>query len=346
MSLFKRSSKQSPAPEESSPEAQSQSKSGVFARLKSSLSKTRASFTEGLYRLVAGKKQIDEELLEELETLLLMADIGTETTTEIIDSVTAQVARRELTDPQAVVAAIQRYLVAALSPYAAPLDWRPGEGTRVVLIVGVNGVGKTTTLAKLAARLQEQGLSPMLAAGDTFRAAGVAQLQQWGKRCGCPVIAQSEGADSASVIHDAIQAAQSRGRDVLLADTAGRLHNKSNLMAELAKVRRVAQRLEPNAPHETLLVVDATTGQNALSQAEAFNEVVPLTGIILTKLDGTAKGGIVVSLTQRLGLPIRYIGVGEGIDDLRPFSAEEFVAALMQPAETTADDGSEDYAPI
>jgi fused signal recognition particle receptor len=306
---------------------------GLFSRLKSGLAKTRSNFTEGLARLVAGKKQIDDELLEELETLLITADIGVETTTDIIDAITDRVKRRDLADPEAVVSAVRDHLIDALSVAAPELAWQPGEDNRVVLVVGVNGVGKTTTIGKLGARYRGDGLSVMLAAGDTFRAAAVEQLQQWGERIEAPVVAQDTGADSASVIHDAVQAAASRGTDVLLADTAGRLHTKANLMEELAKVRRVVNRLDGDAPHETWLVVDATTGQNALAQAEKFNEAVPLTGLIVTKLDGTAKGGILVALTQKLGLPIRYIGVGEAAEDLRPFDAEAFVDALMDMGE-------------
>jgi len=304
---------------------------GLFSRLKAGLAKTRSSFTDGLYGLVAGRRQIDDELLEELETLLITADVGVEATQAILDSITEQVKRKELADPQALVSTLRQHLVDALVPYSAPLDWRPGEGTQVLLVVGVNGVGKTTTIGKLAANFREQGLSTVLAAGDTFRAAAVEQLQQWGERVGVPVIAQDTGADSASVIHDAMAAGHSRGADVVIADTAGRLHTKSNLMDELAKVRRVVSKLDPEAPHETLLVVDASTGQNALAQAEAFHQAVPLTGLAITKLDGTAKGGLAVALTQRLGLPIRYIGVGERPQDLRPFDAEAFVDALLTP---------------
>jgi len=314
---------------ETDPPEEEPQKGGLFARFKQGLSKTRGSFTEGLARLVGGKKQIDDELLEELETLLITADVGMETTTEIIDDITDRVRRKDLADPQAVVEALREHLVEALSIPAEPLDWKPGADNRVVLVVGVNGVGKTTTIGKLAARYQDEGLSVMLGAGDTFRAAAVEQLQQWGERIGAPVIAQGSGADSASVIHDAVQAAASRGTDVMLADTAGRLHTKSNLMDELRKVRRVVNRIDDHAPHETWLVLDATTGQNALAQAEKFHEAVPLTGLILTKLDGTAKGGIAVALARRMGLPIRYIGVGEGVEDLRPFDPEAFVDALL-----------------
>ena len=309
-------------------------KGGLLARMRQGLAKTRSSFTKGLARLVAGKKQIDDELLEELETLLITADVGVETTTEIIEAITDRVRRQDLDDPQAVVGALRDHLVDALTVDADSLDWDPGEGTRVILVAGVNGVGKTTTIGKLAERFQDQGLSVMLAAGDTFRAAAVEQLQEWGERVGAPVVAQETGADSASVVHDAVQAAQSRGADVLLADTAGRLHTKSNLMEELAKVRRVTAKLDPEAPHETWLVVDATTGNNAVAQAEKFHEAVPLSGLILTKLDGTAKGGIAVALTRRQGLPIRYIGVGERSEDLRPFDPEAFVDALLDAQDT------------
>ncbi|MEF8793429.1 signal recognition particle-docking protein FtsY [Thiohalorhabdus sp.] len=327
--MFKRKQNQN------SDDPQGEDKGGLFARLKSGLAKTRGSFTEGLARLVAGKKQIDDELLEELETLLITADIGVETTTEIIEAITDRVRRRDLTDPEAVVGAVREHLIATLSVDAPELDWQPGADHRVALVVGVNGVGKTTTIGKLAARYREQGLSVMLAAGDTFRAAAVEQLKQWGERVEAPVIAQETGGDSASVVHDAVQATASRSTDVLLADTAGRLHTKANLMEELAKVRRVVNRLDGDAPHETWLVVDATTGQNALAQAEKFHEAVPLTGLIVTKLDGTAKGGIIVALTQKLGLPIRYIGVGERPEDLRPFDPEAFVDALLDTGEAT-----------
>ncbi len=305
------------------------SRQGLFSRFRQGLSKTRSSFTKGLARLLAGRKQIDDELLEELEDLLITADIGVETTTAIIDTITDQVARRDLADPQAVVTAIREHLIDALSVEASPLQWQAGTETRTVLVVGVNGVGKTTTIGKLAARLREQNLSVLLAAGDTFRAAGVEQIQEWGERVGVPVIAQGAGADSASVIHDAVQAGISRGTDIILADTAGRLHTKANLMEELTKVRRVVTKLDADAPHETWLVVDATTGGNAIAQAEQFHQAVGLTGLILTKLDGTAKGGIAVALCQRLGLPIRFIGVGEETTALRPFDTEAFVDALL-----------------
>ena len=306
---------------------------GMLARFKQGLAKTRGSFTSALAQLVAGRKQIDDELLEELETLLITADVGVEATTEIIETLTERVRRRDLSDPEALIGALREQLIETLSVAAPPLDWWPGEAQRTVLVVGVNGVGKTTTIGKLADRFGDEGLSVMLAAGDTFRAAAVEQLQRWGERVDCPVIAQAPGADSAAVIHDAVQAAASRRTDVLLADTAGRLHTKANLMEELAKVRKVVNRLNPDAPHETWLVVDATTGQNAVAQAETFHQAVPLTGLIVTKLDGTAKGGIAVALTRRLGLPIRFIGVGEGVEDLRPFDPEAYVDALLETEE-------------
>lgn len=306
-------------------------KKSWFARIKSGLGKTRANFTEGLAGLFLGKKQIDDELMEDLETQLLMADVGIEATTEIIDRLTERVSRKELKDPQALYSALQEELQDLLDPVAQPLALPPkGEGPFVILMVGVNGVGKTTTIGKLTQRFQNEGRSVMLAAGDTFRAAAVEQLKVWGERNQVPVVAQHTGADSASVIYDALSAAKARGVDVLIADTAGRLHNKSHLMEELKKVRRVMAKLDEQAPHEVMLVLDAGTGQNALSQASTFNEAVPVTGITLTKLDGTAKGGIIFALAKQLGTPIRFIGVGETLDDLRPFAAEDFVSALFE----------------
>ena len=306
-------------------------KAGWFARIKAGLGKTRANFTEGLAGLFLGKKQIDDDLMEDLETQLLMADVGIEATTEIIDRLTERVSRKELKDPQALYSALQEELQDLLDPVAQPLALPPkGQGPFVILMVGVNGVGKTTTIGKLTQRFQREGRSVMLAAGDTFRAAAVEQLKVWGERNHVPVVAQHTGADSASVIYDALSAAKARGVDVLIADTAGRLHNKSHLMEELKKVRRVMAKLDEQAPHEVMLVLDAGTGQNALSQASTFNEAVPVTGITLTKLDGTAKGGIIFALAKQLGTPIRFIGVGETLDDLRPFAAEDFVSALFE----------------
>ncbi|WP_277052625.1 signal recognition particle-docking protein FtsY [Zestomonas thermotolerans] len=319
------------------PEASSASKSepklGFFARLKQGLAKTSANLGEGMASLFLGKKAIDDDLLDELETRLLTADVGVEATTAIIGNLTKRVARKELADSGALYRALQDELTALLKPVEQPLRIDPGHQPYVILVVGVNGAGKTTTIGKLAKKLQQEGRKVMLAAGDTFRAAAVEQLQVWGERNGIPVIAQHTGADSASVIFDAVQAAKARGIDVLIADTAGRLHTKDNLMEELKKVRRVIGKLDETAPHEVLLVLDAGTGQNAINQARQFDQTVNLTGLALTKLDGTAKGGVIFALAKQFGLPIRYIGVGEGIDDLRTFEAEAFVQALFAERE-------------
>lgn len=304
-------------------------KVGLFGRLKQSLQKTRHQLTEGLATLVLGKKNIDAELLEEIETILLTSDVGIAVSQQIIADLTAQVARKQLSDPQALWEALQQHLQAVLEPCEQPLVINTNHKPYVLLVVGVNGVGKTTTIGKLAKRLQQEGKKVMLAAGDTFRAAAVEQLQVWGERNNIPVVAQHQGADSASVIYDALQAAQARDVDVLIADTAGRLHTKENLMQELQKVKRVLSKIDSAAPHEVMLVIDAGTGQNALNQAEQFHQAVQLTGITLTKLDGTAKGGIIFAIAKKLGLPIRFIGVGESIDDLRSFKAQEFVNALF-----------------
>jgi fused signal recognition particle receptor len=307
---------------------------GFFARLKTQLTRTRQGLTEGLANLVLGKKQIDAEVLEDLETRLLSADVGVEATQAIIANLTARVARKQLDDTDALFAALRENMLAILNPVSQPLMISDNRRPFVMLMVGINGAGKTTTIGKLAKRLQGQGHSVVLAAGDTFRAAAVEQLQVWGERNNIAVIAQranSQGgnADPASVAFDAVQAAQARGLDVLLVDTAGRLHTQTNLMEELKKVKRVIAKLDTTAPHEIMLVVDASIGQNALNQAQQFHQAVGLTGITLTKLDGTAKGGIVFAIAQKTGLPIRYIGVGEGIDDLREFNAAEFVDALL-----------------
>ncbi|NVN57256.1 signal recognition particle-docking protein FtsY [bacterium Scap17] len=313
---------------------------GFFARIKAGLGKTRANLTEGVASLFLGKKQIDDELMEDLETQLLMADVGIEATTEIIDNLTARISRKELKEPQALYEALQEELRLMLAPVAKDLELpAKGSGPFVILMIGVNGVGKTTTIGKLAKRYQSQGRSVMLAAGDTFRAAAVEQLKVWGERNKVPVIAQHTGADSASVIYDALEAAKARNVDILIADTAGRLHNKGHLMEELKKVQRVMAKLDVSAPHEVMLVLDAGTGQNALSQASTFHEAVNITGLTLTKLDGTAKGGIIFALAKQLNLPIRYIGVGEGVDDLRPFAADDFVSALFARA---GDEASEE----
>lgn len=302
---------------------------GMFSRLKNVLTRTRGTLTEGLANLVLGKKAIDAAVLEELETQLLLADVGVEATQTIVNDLTGRVQRKQLADASALFAALREDMQALLQPCSKPLVIDATRRPYVILMVGVNGVGKTTTIGKLAWRFQQQGLKVMLAAGDTFRAAAVEQLQEWGRRNEIPVIAQQAGADSASVIFDAIQAAKARGIDVLIADTAGRLHTQANLMEELKKVKRVIAKLDADAPHEVLLVVDAGTGQNALQQVTQFHHAVNLTGLTLSKLDGTAKGGIIFAIAKKTGLPIRFIGVGEGIEDLREFNAGEFVDALL-----------------
>ncbi|WP_318247435.1 MULTISPECIES: signal recognition particle-docking protein FtsY [Microbulbifer] len=315
-----------PVPE---PVQEKPKKEGFFARIRRGLSRTSSQFAEGMGNLFLGAKEIDEDLMEELETQLLMADVGVDATTEIIDRLTERVSRRELSDGAALYKALQEELAGLLGKVEAPLVIDESKKPFVILVVGVNGVGKTTTIGKLAHRYLNEGKSVMLAAGDTFRAAAVEQLQVWGQRHNVPVVAQHTGADSASVIFDAIQSAQSRNVDVVIADTAGRLHNKSNLMEELSKVRRVMGKLDGAAPHEVLLVLDAGTGQNALSQAETFRDAAGVSGLVLTKLDGTAKGGVIFALAQKLGIPVRFIGVGEQAEDLQPFVAKDFVAALF-----------------
>ena len=318
--------------DESRPDEQPQDapKESLFTRLKAGLQKTRSNFGDGFAALVAGKKVIDAGLLEELESLLLMADVGIEATTTIIDELTASLKRNQLKDPQALYDALQENLEALLLPCEKPLEIKSAPGKPfVILMVGVNGVGKTTTIGKLARKFQDENKSVMLAAGDTFRAAAVEQLQAWGERNNVPVVAQHTGADSASVIYDAYESARARNVDVLIADTAGRLHNKSNLMQELEKVIRVLKKLDENIPQEIMLVLDAGTGQNGLSQAENFSRAVNISGITLTKLDGTAKGGMIFAFARHFGLPIRYIGIGEKADDLRTFKATDFVAALF-----------------
>ena len=313
-----------------SAEADKPEKSGLFSRLKDGLSRTRQSLTGGIADLVLGSKSIDDALLEEIETMLLMADVGVEATREIIDKLTQQVVRKELGDAETLMAALHDHMQTILEPVSQPL--RPAENVSpfVILMVGINGAGKTTTIGKLAHRFQQDGKKVMLAAGDTFRAAAVEQLQTWGERNDIPVIAQQQGADAASVIFDALQSARARGMDVLIADTAGRLHTQSNLMEELKKIKRVMGKLDAQVPHEVMLVVDAGTGQNALNQAQEFHSAVGLTGITLTKLDGTAKGGIVFAIARKMNIPLRFIGVGEGIENLREFNAREFVDALFE----------------
>ena len=304
----------------------------MFSRLKAGIARTRESLMGGLDRLVGRKTRLDGATLDELETVLLRSDVGVTATMRIVDSV------RRIDQKDTPASAIEREMNAILAPCEAPLAFPPpGSGLFVLLVVGVNGVGKTTTIAKIARRLRDGGHKVMLAAGDTFRAAAVEQLKTWGERLDVPVVAQAHGADPAAVIFDACQAAQSRGMDVLIADTAGRLHTQDNLMAELAKVRRVIGRFDERAPHETLLVLDATMGQNAINQAEQFCAAVEVTGLALTKLDGTARGGVIFALAERFGLPIRYVGVGESAEDLQDFAAAEFVGALLgdfAPGET------------
>ncbi|PXW43813.1 fused signal recognition particle receptor [Erwinia sp. AG740] len=310
-----------------SQEQERPTKEGFFARLKRSLIKTRQNLGSGFVGLFRGKK-IDDDLFDELEEQLLIADVGVETTRKIIARLTEHASRKQLKDAEALIALLKAEMSEILAKVDMPLAI-DSKTPFVILMVGVNGVGKTTTIGKLARQYQAQGKSVMLAAGDTFRAAAVEQLQVWGQRNNVPVVAQHTGADSASVIFDALQAAKARGVDVLIADTAGRLQNKSHLMEELKKIVRVMKKLDEDAPHEVMLTLDASTGQNAVSQAKLFNEAVGLSGITLTKLDGTAKGGVIFAIADQFGIPIRYIGVGESIDDLRPFKADDFIEALF-----------------
>ena len=310
--------------------AQPVADNSFFGRMKVGLTRTREQFANGMVTLLIGGKEIDDELLEEIETQMLVSDIGVDATRTIIDRLTERVSRKELVYSNALYKALQQELVELLAPRVKPLHIDTAKKPYVILMVGVNGVGKTTTIGKLAKRLQFEGKKVMLAAGDTFRAAAVEQLQVWGERNGIPVVAQSTGADSASVAFDALQSAKAKEMDVLIVDTAGRLHNKGHLMEELRKVKRVLQKVDGTAPHEVMLVVDAGTGQNALNQVQEFDQVVGLTGLTITKLDGTAKGGVLFNIASRSHVPIRFIGVGEKIDDLRPFVAKEFVAALFQ----------------
>jgi fused signal recognition particle receptor len=310
-------------------EAPAEKKKGFFSRLATGLSKTRSGFSDGVANLLLGKKEIDDDLLEDLETQLVMADVGVEATREIMDKLTERVGRKELTDSDALFEALIEELKGMLSVCQQPLVVDSSKKPYVILMVGINGVGKTTTIGKLAKQFQAKGKSVMLAAGDTFRAAAVEQLQVWGERNDVPVVAQHTGADSASVLFDAVEAATARGTDILIADTAGRLHNKDNLMGELEKVVRVMKKIDDTAPHEVMLVLDAGTGQNALNQATQFQKSVGVTGLTLTKLDGTAKGGVIFALAKQLGLPVRFIGIGEGINDLRPFDANDFTRALF-----------------
>ncbi len=299
-----------------------------FARLKRSLSRTKLNIGAGFFGLFKGKK-IDDDLFEELEEQLLIADVGMDTTMKIIDNLTEKASRKSMKDGEALYGLLKEELAEILVNVESPLVVDTEKTPYVILMVGVNGVGKTTTIGKLAKQFQAEGKKVMLAAGDTFRAAAVEQLQVWGERNNVPVVAQHTGADSASVIFDAIESAKAKGVDVVIADTAGRLQNKSNLMEELRKIVRVMKKVDDSAPHEIMLTLDAGTGQNAISQAKLFSDVAPVTGITLTKLDGTAKGGVIFAIADKFGIPIRFIGVGEGIDDLRPFETQQFIDALF-----------------
>lgn len=302
---------------------------GLFARLRQGLAKTRAGFSNSMANLFLGKKVLDADLLNDIEMQLLTADVGVETTQQLIQTLTQKLARKELNDAQAAFQCLQEEMKQILRPCNIPLTFAPDSKPYVILVVGINGSGKTTTIGKLAHHFKQNQQTVMLAAGDTFRAAAIEQLQIWGERNHVPVIAQQPGADTAAVIYDALEAAKARKFDILIADTAGRLHTQSNLMAELQKVKRVLTKLDPQAPHETLIVLDASLGQNALNQVKQFNQAMKVTGIVLTKLDGTAKGGIIFAIAKETKIPIRFIGIGEGLEDLRPFQANEFVDALF-----------------
>lgn len=322
------------SPQESSNgNGHSESEHGVLHSLKIGLQRTRNNLTSGLGRVFLGKKIIDAQLLEELETVLIAADVGVDVTQAIIKELTAKIARKELDNFQVLYDELMSILLSIVSPCSLPLTIPDTIKPYVILLVGINGSGKTTTIGKLAKQLQAHNKKVMLAAGDTFRAAAIEQLKIWGERNAIDVIAQKQGSDSAAVIYDAILAAKSRHTDVLLVDTAGRLHTQNNLMEELKKIKRIMGKIDPSVPHEVLLVLDATVGQNALNQAKQFNEAIGVTGICITKLDGTARGGIIFAIAQQLKLPIRFIGIGEGIDDLKPFVAENFVSALLSDIE-------------
>jgi len=331
--FFKKSDPKTPAepkaevPQALVPVTENTAPASFFGRLKQGLSKTRAQFTTGLASILIGKKSIDDDLISQLETRMLQADMGVNVSKTVIKALTEALSYEALDDDEALFHALQKTLLAILKPVAQPLTIHTKPF--VILMVGVNGAGKTTTIGKLAHNFQQAKHSVILAAGDTFRAAAIEQLQTWGNRNGVPVISQHQGADSASVIFDALQATESRGIDILIADTAGRLHTQNNLMEEAKKIKRVLAKRDANVPHEVLLVLDATQGQNGLKQALQFHDALGVTGLVITKLDGTAKGGIVFAIASQLGLPIRYIGVGEGIEDLKPFVAEDFVEALL-----------------
>jgi fused signal recognition particle receptor len=314
---------------QSAPVPEEIAEAGFLTRVKKGLSRTRTGLSDGLGDLLLGKKEIDDDLLEEIETQLIMADIGVAATQDIITELTERTSRKELNDSDALFYALKERMSELLEPCHQPLIIDTTKKPYVILMVGVNGVGKTTTIGKMAKRFQQEGKSVMLAAGDTFRAAAVEQLQEWGQRNDIAVVAQHTGADSASVIFDAVQSAQAKKVDIVIADTAGRLQNKAHLMQELEKVVRVMKKLDDSAPHEVMLVLDAGTGQNAVSQAKNFKKAVGVTSISLSKLDGTAKGGVIFAIAKELSLPVRFIGVGEQIDDLRPFDRDEFIDALF-----------------
>lgn len=310
------------------PSPKPKEKPSFFSKLKQSLAKTKVSIGSGIAGLFRGKA-IDDDLFEELETQLLVADLGMNTTVKIIKQLTDSANRAQLKDGDALYDLLKQQMTTILKKVESPLSTQVEQSPFVILMVGVNGVGKTTTIGKMAKQFQQQGKNVMLAAGDTFRAAAVEQLQVWGERNNIPVVAQQTGSDSASVIFDAFQSAKAKGIDILIADTAGRLQNKDHLMEELKKVVRVMKKISPDAPHEIMLTLDASTGQNAVSQTKLFHEAVGLTGISLTKLDGTAKGGVIFAIADQFEIPIRYVGIGEGIDDLRPFDGQDFVDALF-----------------
>ncbi|MFC1580734.1 signal recognition particle-docking protein FtsY [Thermodesulfobacteriota bacterium] len=310
-------------------ESQEEPQAGFFKRMRKGLSKTRSGFTGRLDQLMFGKKEINEDILEDLEEILFTSDLGVATTQELIEILAGGVARKELDNPEKLKRALKEHIQAFLEVPKVEHNGPDPQEPLVIMVIGVNGVGKTTTIGKTAKRFKEEGREVMLVAGDTFRAAAVEQLEIWGQRVGANVIKQKEGADPSAVVYDAVSSARARNTDVVIIDTAGRLHTKTNLMDELHKIARVAGKSLPGAPHEVWLVLDATTGQNAISQAEMFHEAIGITGIILTKLDGTAKGGIVVGISHQLKLPILFIGIGEKVDDLRPFDPSEFVNALF-----------------
>ncbi|MEE9451872.1 MAG: signal recognition particle-docking protein FtsY [Gammaproteobacteria bacterium] len=329
MSRFKRK-KATPQATQQDKVGDSPTKSrGLFGRIKQGLTKTRANLGEGMANLVLGKKTVDADLLEAIETQLILADVGVATSDKIIQNMTLMLQRKELDDGEKLLAAVKAQMLAMLQVCEAPLTITAFKKPYVILVMGVNGAGKTTTIGKMARRFQSEGKKVMLAAGDTFRAAAIEQLQAWGDRNKISVIAQHDGADCAAVIFDGLQAARARNIDVLIADTAGRLHTHQHLMDELRKVKRVIKKFDDEAPHEVMLVLDATIGQNALKQAQAFDQAIPVSGLTMTKLDGTAKGGIIFAIADQLKFPIRFIGVGEKIDDLQVFNAQNFISALF-----------------